>query len=69
MYHIEICDILKRNIILKGTFLFVENINVFESKFGRLQCDPYFTEYVELFKCMVLARESKRDLLVEFSKI
>ncbi|XP_029673212.1 armadillo repeat-containing protein 3 [Formica exsecta] len=42
---------------------FKENINVLsESKFGRLQYDPYFTEYVELFKCMILATESKRDV-------
>ncbi|KYN30347.1 hypothetical protein ALC57_00193, partial [Trachymyrmex cornetzi] len=30
-----------------------------ESKFGRLQCDPYFSEYVELFKRMFLAKEPK----------
>ncbi|KAG5326846.1 ARMC3 protein, partial [Acromyrmex heyeri] len=30
-----------------------------ESKFGRLQCDPHFSEYVELFKRMLLAKESK----------
>ncbi|XP_029168824.1 armadillo repeat-containing protein 3 [Nylanderia fulva] len=43
--------------------VFEENINtLLESKFGRLQCDPYFTEYVELFKRMILAKESKRDV-------
>ncbi|KAL6424678.1 hypothetical protein ACFW04_009977 [Cataglyphis niger] len=40
-----------------------ESTNVLlESKFERLQYDPYFTEYVELFKCMILATESKRDV-------
>ncbi|XP_070172101.1 armadillo repeat-containing protein 3, partial [Polyergus mexicanus] len=40
-----------------------ENINVLsESKFGRLQYDPYFIEYVEFFKCMILTTESKRDV-------
>ncbi|EZA54728.1 Armadillo repeat-containing protein [Ooceraea biroi] len=38
--------------------IFVEN-TTFGSNFERLQCDPHFTEYLEHFKCMILAAESK----------
>ena len=49
--------------------MFVGDINAWlESKFGRLQCDPHFSEYVELFKRMLLAKEPK-DMLVELLKI
>lgn len=30
-----------------------------DSKFGRLQCDPCLHDYVELFKCKLIAAESK----------
>ncbi|KYN27999.1 hypothetical protein ALC57_02576 [Trachymyrmex cornetzi] len=30
-----------------------------KSKFDGLQCDPYFSEYIELFKRMLLAKEPK----------
>lgn len=47
--------------------LFAGDANAqFESKFGRLQCDPHFVEYVELFKRTLSATE--KDVL-EFSKI
>lgn len=50
-------------------YLFAEDINAWlKSKFGQLQCDPHFSEYVELFKRMLLAKELK-DMLVEFLKI
>jgi len=49
--------------------MFVGDINAWlESKFGRLQCDPYFVEYVELFKRMLSVTEPKY-VLVELSKI
>jgi len=57
------------SITSKSISLFVGNINAWlESKFGRLQCDPYFVEYVELFKRMLSATEPKY-MLVELLKI
>ncbi|RLU20744.1 hypothetical protein DMN91_007357 [Ooceraea biroi] len=46
------------DIILNKRNIFVEN-TTFGSNFERLQCDPHFTEYLEHFKCMILAAESK----------
>ncbi|XP_018045485.1 PREDICTED: uncharacterized protein LOC108685278 [Atta colombica] len=45
---------------LPNEITFERDINAWlESRFGRLQCDPHFSEYVELFKRMLLAKESK----------
>ncbi|XP_011064506.1 PREDICTED: uncharacterized protein LOC105152112 [Acromyrmex echinatior] len=45
---------------LQNEITFERDINAWlESNFGRLQCDPHFSEYVELFKRMLLAKESK----------
>ncbi|KYN27993.1 hypothetical protein ALC57_02596, partial [Trachymyrmex cornetzi] len=50
---------------LQNEITFKRDVNAWlELKFGRLQCDPYFSEYVELFKRMLLAKELK-DVLVE----
>ncbi|XP_018313706.1 uncharacterized protein, partial [Mycetomoellerius zeteki] len=45
---------------LQNEITFEKDINAWlKSKFGQLQCDPHFSEYVELFKRMLLAKELK----------
>ncbi|KYN30180.1 Glutaryl-CoA dehydrogenase, mitochondrial, partial [Trachymyrmex cornetzi] len=51
---------------LQNEITFERDINAWlESKFGRLQCDSYFSEYVELFKRMLLAKEPKDVSMTE----
>lgn len=45
----------KRNVFLSQAIL---NLTM-DSKFGRLQCDSYLYDYIELFKCKLIAAESK----------
>ncbi|XP_033345659.1 armadillo repeat-containing protein 3 [Bombus vosnesenskii] len=45
----------KRNVFLSQAILHL----TMDSKFGRLQCDSYLYDYIELFKCKLIAAESK----------
>lgn len=45
-----------------GTGIFMSSMilhMVKDSKFGSLQCDPCLYDYIELFKCKLMAAESK----------
>nr|XP_031835803.1 uncharacterized protein LOC116428365 [Nomia melanderi] len=48
-------EVTRRTVFLSGQ---LEDL-VMDSKFGRLQCDPCLHDYVELFKCKLIAAESK----------
>ncbi|XP_077263048.1 armadillo repeat-containing protein 3-like isoform X3 [Temnothorax americanus] len=53
------CERLPRSSTLQNE-TFEKDINAWvDSKFGRLQRDPHFVEYVELFKSILLATEPK----------
>ncbi|KAG7207756.1 hypothetical protein KM043_009366 [Ampulex compressa] len=51
---------IRRDSASKGIFLSAENVNTWlDLKFGRMQCDVYLQEYIEVFKSKLLAAEPK----------
>lgn len=52
----SIGDMMREGIYLSSEILSL----TMESKFGRLQYDPCLYDFLELFKCKLIARESRK---------